>query len=291
MSLPIPSPLPSPIPWLRSLLFVPGSRPERFDKALLSGADMICIDLEDAVLPDDKAEARQAVLNYLSETENADKVIIRINPSLTTEGQADIEALLTAGKHPRAIMLPKASSAEEVAAVGQQLNKSTMRLIALLETVQGVQQAAAIGQASDRVDALMFGGADYSADIGCEFSYEPLLLARMQLVQAKASQSRQIQLIDVPHIDLTDIDDCSAESSKVKALGFTGKAAIHPKQLPAIHDAFTPTDKAIANAQAIVDAVPSDDAGVVVVNGRMVDRPIILAARRTLELAEVAGKL
>ncbi|TKB43262.1 HpcH/HpaI aldolase/citrate lyase family protein [Thalassotalea mangrovi] len=279
------------LPLLRSLLFVPGSRPERFEKALLSGADMTCIDLEDAVLPEDKTSARQSVRDYLSETEHADKVVIRVNPSLSTEGQADIAALLTAGQHPRAIMLPKASSAEEIAAVCQQLNQTDIRLIALLETVQGVQQAAAIGQASDRVDALMFGGADYSADIGCEFSYEPLLLARMQLVQAKASQPRQMQLIDVPHIDLTELEHCFADTSKVKALGFTGKAAIHPKQLTAIHKAFTPTEKEIANAKAIIDAVPSDNAGVVVVNGRMVDRPIILAARRTLALAAIAGKL
>ncbi|TRX55067.1 HpcH/HpaI aldolase/citrate lyase family protein [Thalassomonas sp. M1454] len=271
------------LPIIRSLLFVPGSRPERFAKAAGAGADIICIDLEDAVLPADKATARQAVVNYLKDN---NKLVVRINHIASSDGIDDLTAMLNAENTPLAIMLPKTASADEIELVVSKIANTEIKIIALLESVAGVQNAAAIALADDRVEALMFGGADYSAEIGAEFSYEPLLLARSQLVQAKAAKS--IQLIDVPHIDIKNIDELSQETSKVKALGFTGKAAIHPIQLDAIHQAFSPTNEEIEQAQSILASVTSIDAGVVVVNGRMIDRPIIVAAQRTMALANVA---
>ncbi|QBY04583.1 CoA ester lyase [Thalassotalea sp. HSM 43] len=275
------------LPLLRSLLFVPGSRADRFSKAHGAGADAICIDLEDAVLPSDKGLARQAVIDYLNNGARVSDVVIRVNHLLSDTGVADIKAIVANNRHPAAIMLPKTANSEEVAVADELLSGTGIALIGLLETVSGVQNAAAIACASERVEALMFGGADYSAEIGCAFGYQPLLLARMQLCQAKAAKA--IQLIDVPHINMQDLEQCYQETMQVKDLGFTAKSAIHPKQLDAIHNAFTPSKEEISDAKAIVDAVTSDDAGVLVVNGRMIDRPIILSAKRTMALAKAAG--
>lgn len=271
------------LPIIRSLLFVPGSRPERFAKAANAGADIICIDLEDAVMPEHKYSARQAVVDYLAEN---NQLVVRVNHIASVDGVADIAAMVSAKNPPLAIMLPKTASAAEIESVVSKIANTEIKIIALLESVAGVQNAAAIALADERVEALMFGGADYSAEIGAEFSYEPLLLARSQLVQAKAAKA--IQLIDVPHIDIKNINELSQETARIKALGFTGKAAIHPVQLDAIHQAFSPTNEELSQAQAILANVSSVDAGVVVVNGRMIDRPIILAAQRTIALASVA---
>ncbi|WNC72129.1 CoA ester lyase [Thalassotalea psychrophila] len=273
-----------PLPMLRSLLFVPGSRPDRFEKAANAGSDIICIDLEDAVMPADKAQARASVVKYLATNNN---VVVRINHILTATGIDDLTALINAENSPMAIMLPKTSCPTEIDQAVAIIGTKNIEIIALLESVAGVNNSQLIA-ACDQVSALMFGGADYSAEIGAEFSYEPLLLARSQLVQAKAVKA--IQLIDVPHIDIKQLDDLQHETAKVKALGFTAKAAIHPCQLDAIHQEFTPSELEVHNAEEIVSQIDNEDAGVLVINGRMIDRPIILAAKRTIALAQAASK-
>ena len=262
-------------------MFVPGSRPDRFEKAAAAGADLICIDLEDAVLPSDKDSARQAVVEFVKN--NDLPVCVRVNPVDTMTGKADLSAL--ADVKPAFVMLAKCASAEQVTVADQILGKQS-QIIGLIETPQGLDNATDIGLASERLIALMFGGADMSAELGCDFAYEPLLFVRSQLVFAAAKAG--VDLIDVPFVDIKNEAGLAEETKKIKALGFTAKAAIHPCQLAGIHQAFTPTQDQIARAQAVVDAVDGPDAGVVVVNGRMVDRPIILAAQRTLALAEKA---
>ncbi|WP_286263103.1 HpcH/HpaI aldolase/citrate lyase family protein [Thalassotalea atypica] len=267
---------------LRSLLFVPGSQPARFRKADASNADLICIDLEDAVLPVDKDAARQATVDYI-QTVNRN-VCVRINPIDSDLGQADAMALAKA--NPAFIMLAKCSSAENIDKVSEYFEQST-QFIGLIETIIGLENADAIA-ATDRVSALMFGGADLSAELGCEFSYQPLLLVRSRLVMAAAKA--KIDLIDVPFVDFKNTQDLLSETQKIKALGFTGKAAVHPCQIEPIHQGFMPTDAQISYAQSVVAAVEGPDAGVVVVNGKMVDRPIILASYRVLALANLATK-
>jgi citrate lyase beta subunit len=165
------------------------------------------------------------------------------------------------------------------------LQNCDSKLIALIETPTGLENAKEIARCQ-RVDALMFGGADMSAELRCQFAYEPLLFVRSQLVIAAASAG--INLIDVPFINLKDNLGLIEETQKVQALGFTGKAAIHPNQVHTIHQAFAPTKAQVEYAQAVVDAVDSPDAGVVVVNGRMIDRPIILASEKVLQLAALS---
>ena len=267
---------------LRSLLFVPASRPDRFAKAMAAGADLICIDLEDAVLPADKDTARQAVVDFIAEGNS--HLCVRINPLDTEIGQRDLQAL--SGASPDYVMLAKCASEKQVQQCASRLHSS--KIIGLIETIEGLNNAPYIAKASDKMAALMFGGADMSAELRCDFSYEPLLFTRSQLVMAAASAG--IELIDVPFVNIKDEPGLIDETQKVMALGFTGKAAIHPCQVASIHQAFTPTAEQIEYAQQVIDAVDGPDAGVVVVNGRMVDRPIILASQRILALAEAAGK-
>lgn len=266
---------------LRSLLFVPGSRPERFAKATASMADLVCVDLEDAVLPGDKASARESVLAYL--TQNS-ALCVRVNPVHSEEGERDLQAFAKAGHTPEVIMLAKCESADDVLYARQVINKPETCFIPLIETLKGVENASQIASCCKQVQHIMFGGADMAAELRCEFSYEPLLFVRSQLVFAAAKAN--VGLIDVPYIDIKNEAGLIQETAKVKALGFSGKAAIHPCQINAIHQTFMPSDEQVAYAKAVMAAVDNPDAGVVVVNNRMVDRPIILACQRTLALIE-----
>lgn len=271
---------------IRSLLFVPGSRPDRFEKALNSGADLICIDLEDAVLPADKQKARNAVVEFISTTDQ--DVCVRINPTSTELGIQDLAAL--AKVNPAYVMLAKCESASDVniACSAFDLN-NVSQFICLIETLKGLDNAYQIASASEHVCSLMFGGADMSAELRCDFTYEPLLFSRSQLVFAAAKAN--VDLIDVPYVDIKNLKGLTDETHKVKALGYTAKAAIHPNQIDIIHQAFKPTDTQVEYATSVLDAVGGkEDAGVIVVNGRMVDRPIILAAKRTMQLANAKRK-
>lgn len=268
---------------IRSLLFVPGNRPERFAKALASKADLICIDLEDAVPVADKQQAAAQVLAFLQQANPADfaRLAVRINALSTAAGQQDLNRF--SSFPPAYLMLAKCQSAAEVQTAASALQQRS-KLIALLESISGLQQATQIAQSSPELVALMFGGADLSAELGCEFSYEPLLLSRLQLVQAAASAS--LQLIDVPFLALDDEEGLQAETRRCRALGFTGKAAIHPKQLSGIHAALKPAAEQLAYAQQVLAAAEIAGAdSVFVVNGKMVDRPVYLACQRIVAYA------
>tara|TARA_R110000744_G_scaffold74005_6_gene147988 strand:- start:875 stop:1705 length:831 start_codon:yes stop_codon:yes gene_type:complete len=269
---------------LRSLLFVPGSRPERFEKALGAGADLVCIDLEDAVLPDDKDSARDAVLACVQKTPT---LCVRINPVGTQTGEKDLKAFANAPIAPDAVMLAKCESAEDVQQAQRVIGKGNTRFIPLIETLEGLENAYQIASASDQVEHIMFGGADMAAELRCEFSYQPLLFVRSQLVIAAAKAN--VGLIDVPYVDIKNEAALMDETNQVKALGFSAKAAIHPCQINVIHQAFMPSAEQVAYAQQVMAAVDGPDAGVVVVNNKMVDRPIILACQRTLALVKNAS--
>lgn len=269
---------------LRSLLFVPGSRPERFEKALGAGADLVCIDLEDAVLPDDKDSARDAVLACVQKTPT---LCVRINPVGTQTGEKDLKAFANAPIAPDVVMLAKCESAEDVQQAQRVIGKGNTRFIPLIETLEGLENAYQIASASEQVEHIMFGAADMAAELRCEFSYQPLLFVRSQLVIAAAKAN--VGLIDVPYVDIKNEAALVDETNQVKALGFSGKAAIHPCQINVIHQAFMPSAEQVAYAQQVMAAVDGPDAGVVVVNNKMVDRPIILACQRTLTLVKNAS--
>lgn len=254
---------------VHSLLFVPGSRPDRVAKALVTDADAVCIDLEDAVGEDDKAAARGHAVDALGSSDLA-RTAIRINGLRTPHAVRDLVALADAARHPAAVFLPMCESAAEVAVVRGALPGVTV--CPLVETIVGLRAAAAIAGAHG-VGAVMLGGADLSADLGVALAWEPMLVARGQFVMACAEA--QVPAIDVPFIDLEDADGLAEEARRAKAIGFAGKAAIHPNQLAPIHAGFRPTDGERAEAEEALAVFAAHGGRAIRHNGRMLEAPIV----------------
>jgi citrate lyase subunit beta/citryl-CoA lyase/(S)-citramalyl-CoA lyase len=268
------------------MLFVSGERPERFDKAVAAGADLVCIDLEDAVAADRKAEARTQALAWLAGNGARAEVALRINAVRTLDGLADIQALAAAGAMPRWLLLPKVEAAAELACVGAWLGARCPALVALLETPGAIEDVGTIARAGGALRALMLGGADLSAELGCEFGWDGLLFARARIVNA--ARSAGLQAWDVPHIGLQDPGGLDEETRRVLALGFDCKTAIHPSQIPAIHQAFMPPAEQLEWAKALLADAPSTPGGAFLFRGAMVDAPVLRKAR---SIAARAGAL
>ncbi|MCY4400630.1 MAG: CoA ester lyase [Gemmatimonadetes bacterium] len=297
----------------RSILFVPGDRPDRFAKALAAGADAVCIDLEDAVAPGRKAEARVSVVRLLAETSNPPRrdtgtpaaprphIIVRVNDPESDEGRRDAAAL-TGGPTPDAFMIPKVTTSEGLRNAWRLLGGDTP-LVPIIETALGLENAARIGAvspaaaaspagaasparavspppAAPMVAALIFGGFDLSVELGAEPGWEALLYARSRVVHAAALSG--LDAIDMPSRDLADMSGLRTEAVKARSLGYAGKVAIHPAQIPVIHEAFTPSTEEVRRAGKIVEADRAAGGGAVAVDGKMVDRPVVEAARRIL---------
>ncbi len=269
----------------RCLLFVPGSRPERFEKARATDADQVCIDLEDAVGPQDKSSARRAAFEFIAQRRAArGELGLRINAVSSVEGARDLAALRASTIEPDFIMLPKVESADEVLAAARALGTRKPRLIALIESPRGVLDARTIAGATPRLDALMFGGFDFAVALRGRAGWECFYAPRVQLAMVAAE--RGLGFIDVPYLDIKDPAGLAAETDRVIALGATAKAAIHPDQVSAIQSRFLPTADELERARAIVAAIEAAHGEAVAVDGKLVDRPIELAARRALALEE-----
>ncbi len=265
----------------RSLLFVPGARPDRFDKAAGAGADAIIIDLEDAVLPEDKARARDETLAWLAVRQMDGACGVRINSLRTAEGCADVAAL--AGLEGRAqdfVMIPKAETAQDVEIVGDVL--ADMPLISVIESGRGLGSAYEIAGAS--AGGVLFGGADFSASLGATLS-DWDAMAHARGVIASACGAAGVPAYDVPFLDIKDEAGLGAATEKVRAFGFSGRACIHPAQVGTVNAVFTPDADAVADARAILAAFEAAKGGAVLHKGKLVDRPIILAAERVLACA------
>jgi len=226
----------------RSLLFVPGLRPDRFAKALDSGADIVCVDIEDAVPLPRKQEARELTLPVFAEnTHPYVETMVRINPLSTPDGLRDILALRDCAAPPQAVMLAKPGSAAEIRLYDELLQGScaAIRFHVIIESTDGLANVMDIADASDRIDSLLFGAVDMSADLRSAKTWETLLYARSRVVHAAARYD--LDLLDVPWLNLDDQDGLKIEAEMSDALGFTGKASIHPKQIPVINDVFSPS--------------------------------------------------
>ena len=272
----------------RGLLFVPAVRPDRFPKALATGADAVCIDLEDGVAPGAKETAREQALALLAAREpTAAEVSLRINDAKTPLGQADLAALVDSGARPDALMLPKVAGAEEIRAVDAALARGggALPLIVQLETAAGLLAAAEIAAASPHVSAVFFGAIDLSADLGCAVEWEALLCARSRVVLAAGAAG--VSALDSPFMDVPALDALAEETSRVRRLGFSGKAAIHPTQVPVIQKAFAPSAAETAWARKIVAEYERQQGGVLLVEGQLIELPVVRSARRTLRIAEL----
>jgi (S)-citramalyl-CoA lyase len=264
----------------RSWLFTPGTRPERFAKASGIGADVLIVDLEDAVAPSDKDGARTAALEYLAVPgEGGIARALRVNALDTSAGLADLSALLASPAAPDLIVLPKTESAAHLRILDRLLTRSgkTARLVGLIESARGLAAVDTISTATARLHALMFGAADMAADLAAATAWEPLLGARSRLVAACALGG--VLAIDAPFFDMHDTAGLKQEVAAAVALGFGAKAAIHPAQIGAINAALTPSTEAVEKARAIL---AENAKGVGTIDGQMIDEAIARNARRTL---------
>jgi citrate lyase beta subunit len=280
-------------PLRRSLLFMPGDSVRKMEKATSLGADSIIADLEDAVAISQKQAARQTVAACFARLEfGPSERLIRINPVSTPLWEEDVAQTIAAG--PDGYVLPKVESAEQVQTVSARLAEletshglvpGSIRLLAQIETAMGVLRAGEIAGADSRLDALLFGAEDLAGDMGARRSREgwEIFYARGAVVIAAAAYG--LPAIDTVYLELADSDGLTAECHLARGMGFSGKLAIHPRQVEVINRAFSPTAEEIAQAQRLIDAFDAQQAagtGVFEIDGKMVDMPVVLAARKVV---------
>ena len=272
----------------RSFLFTPGIRPELFPKALKSGADIVCVELEDGIAPKDKDEARKKTLSLFEhKMENKNiETIVRVNCLREAFGIEDLQAILKTDNPPPGIMVPKVRTPDEVILLDNLLTERghETRLHIIIETNAALEAAYEIAHSSSRIDALFFGGVDMAAELRCDLAWEPLLFARSRVVHAAASA--ELDVLDVPYLDLDDHEGMIDAASKAKSLGFSGKGSIHPKQIQALNEVFTPSEQEIKKAKRIVSTFEEADTGLIVIDGKLIEKPVLREMYRILAIAE-----
>ena len=272
----------------RSFIFAPGLRPDMFPKALASGADIVCIELEDGIAPKDKLIARQRALVLFEHPQADDGVerIVRINSMRERFGIEDVGAILATQTPPPALMMPKVRTPDEVKQLDGLLTEAghDTALHVIIETNEGLEAAYEIAHCSNRIAALFFGGVDMAAELRCKNAWEPLLYARSRVVHAAASAG--LDVIDVPYLDLDDTTGMRVEAQQARELGFAGKGAVHPKQIAVLNEVFTPSEDQIDRARRIIDEFETADTGLVVIDGKLIEKPVLREMYRIVAISE-----
>jgi (S)-citramalyl-CoA lyase len=272
---------------LKSWLFTPATKADRFSRAAEVGADVLIIDLEDAVALSDKQKARSAALQYLEEAVgNRLPCALRINAVVTRAGIDDLHSLLESSAQPDYIILPKCDSTGFVSMVRLLLDQTRKKteIIALIESATGVESLHGIVTSDIKPAALLFGAADMAADLEAKRDWEALSFVRSRIIQGAALT--RLAVIDSPYFDIDDLDGLKLETRAAKNLGFHGKSAIHPKQIPIINEIFTPSAEEVAKARQILDV---NQQGVGSVDHQMVDEAVARKARLVLERAGITS--
>ncbi len=283
---------------LRSLLFLPGNNPSMIQNGDILGADAVILDLEDAVSPDEKDAARILVRNAISTGQFADTtVVVRINPVDDTGfWKADLEEVIP--HRPQMIMPTKVADGDYVKAVDSYISAleakhgipaGSTRILPLIETAIGLENAFSIACASPRIEAIFLGAEDLSADLRCPRTKEgdEIFYARCRMVSA--ARAAGIACVDTPFTDTDDDEGLYADSRLAKALGFSGKAAISPRHVAGINTVFSPTQSEIDYAYEVLAAIDEgkrQGKGAVSLRGKMIDKPIVMRAQQVLELAK-----
>ena len=267
----------------RSFIVPPGTRPELLSKAFESGADIVCLELEDGVAPDEKNKARQNVVKLLKSApvRESCELVVRVNSLRTRFGLDDLVAFLDTPP-PLTIMLPKVESEDEVKIIDDLFLESNQQinLQVIIETNKGLEACFEIAQSSPNITALFFGGVDMAADLRCSGTWDSLLYARSKLVHAAAAAN--IDSLDVPFLDLNDENGLLEQATLAKELGFSGKGAIHPKQIPVINSIFTPSPEEIAYAVRVIEEFKKAESGLVVLDGKLIEKPVLREMERKL---------
>jgi citrate lyase beta subunit len=285
----------------RAVLFIPGDSPQKIEKGAGLGADALILDLEDGCALANKVAARQIILEALSSRDfGRSERLVRINPLETGLGIGDLETTLPA--RPDGYVLPKIESADQVREVSTYLSlmearygwpQGAIRLLVFVETARGIINLREIAGSDPRLDAMMFGGEDLASSMGATRTREgwEIFYARSAFITYAAAFD--LQAIDTVFVDLHDTAALVAEAEQALRMGFTGKLAIHPRQVEPITAVFTPSDEAIARAQRLIEAFhahQASGAGVFALDDKMVDMPMLRAAERVLARARAAGK-
>ena len=272
----------------RSFIFTPGLKPEMFPKAIASGADMVCIELEDGIAIKDKDEARRNTIKALEtlEVKSGVELVVRVNCQRTKFGLLDLEAFVSSKTKVKAIMLPKVKTPDEITFIDDLLTDCNLDtdLHVIMETNETLENIYEIAHASKRIVALYFGGVDMAAELRVPNEYKNLIYARSKLVHAGASVG--VDVIDVPYLDLEDMDGMKKEAELVRDLGFTGKGSIHPKQINMLNEIFTPSKEEIIKAKKIVDQFNKSDTGLVVIDGKLIEKPVLREMQRKILIAD-----
>lgn len=259
----------------RSYLFVPANRPERYAKACAAGADAVIVDLEDAVPPSDKLTARDTLAAWLNP---AHPVLIRVNSPDSEWFRDDMALCRIPGV--AAIMVPKAEREHDLAIVAA---AGAPAILPLIESAQGLWNAIELAR-SPCVQRLVFGAIDFSFDLGIKEGNEPLLYFRSQIVLVSRVAGLQAP-VDGVTTALDDPERVREDTDRARALGFGGKLCIHPKQVALVNTGFGPTIAELAWAARVIEAADAANGGAVAVDGKMVDRPVILIAQQMLDEA------
>jgi citrate lyase subunit beta/citryl-CoA lyase len=269
-------------PPLRSYLYVPGDDGRRIEKALASEADAVVLDLEDAVAPNRKEAARETVVRVL-ESEPEKPVLVRVNAVGTELSEADIDAV--AGHHLAGLRLPKTESVESVRLVAETLEglDSEARIQCLIESALGLERAFEIATSHERVAGISLGEADLSADLGVG-DETGLLYARSRIVSAARAAALPHPVQSV-YTNVYDLDGLRHSTEVGKRLGFVGRSAVHPSQVPVVNGVFTPTEGEVSEAKGLLGRLGSEGGVFVLEDGRFVDRAVVESARLTLALA------
>ena len=290
---------------MRSLLFVPGDSAKKLEKAVGSDADALIIDLEDSVAPGEKARAREVTAGFLAEAGTAaarPRMIVRVSGLTTGLTDDDLDGVMAGG--PEAILLPKTVGGADVAHLGAKLavreaefglaDGSTSIIALATENARGVFALGTLAGCSRRLAGVTWGGEDLSADIGAEANraadgryLDPYRLARSLALLAAAAA--EVDAIDSVFTNFRDLDGLAQECREAARDGFVAKMAIHPAQVPVINEAFTPSSEVLRKARAVIEAFAQNPgAGVVGIEGEMLDRPHLTRAERLLRRARQA---
>lgn len=284
----------------RSLLYVPGNNPAMVQNAYIYKSDAIVLDLEDSVSLNEKDAARHLVYNALISIDyEGAEMLVRINDPRTETGKRDLEAIVKTGK--AAIRLPKAESREDILycdGILSELEKkyglkeNTIGLMAAVETAKGAVNVNEIAGASKRLMAISLGAEDFVTDLGTTRSKDgsELLFARSAIVLA--AKAAGIDAIDTVYSDTANAEGFEAEARHIKQLGFAGKSVINPKQIKPLHHIFNPTEKEIEHSLNVMYAIEEAErkgSGVIALDGKMIDKPVVKRAEHLLTLAKASG--
>jgi citrate lyase subunit beta/citryl-CoA lyase len=285
----------------RSHLFVPGARGDMLEKAGRYPADVLCLDLEEAVLPDAKARARELVRAAVGWLSHAGRTVhVRVNSIESGLTRDDIAATLQPGLV--AVVLAKTRSPQDVRDIdvllreqelAHELRAGTVALIVAIESAQALLRCEEISRASTRISALMLGGEDFAFDMGVARTPRGRELWYARHVVATCARAANLVALDTPWGDIRDVEGLAADAKRARAAGFSGKYVIHPNHIEPVHGVFSPSDEEVAGARMVLaawDEAQAKGLGAVQLDGRMVDRPIAERARHVIELAEAIAK-